>query len=109
MCFASFVLISVSLSGLTGCQQIASGLMKSILIVRCFQIMKDIEVFPMNLRNSGLLHRTCSCWELPWTGSKRSWSSGVLTISVPQLRSLDIFVFNSVREGKFLSSVAWVN
>lgn len=48
MCFASFVLIGVSLSGLSGCRQIATGLMKSILMVRCFQIVKIIEVFPVN-------------------------------------------------------------
>lgn len=100
MCFASFVLIGVSLSGLSGCQQIATGLMKSIFMMRFFQIMKIIEVFPVNLRNSRLLHGMCSCWELLWMGRKKSWSSEILIISVPQLRSWDIFVFNSVREKK---------
>lgn len=93
MCFASFVLIGVSLSGLSGCQQIATGFMKSILIMRGFQIMKVIEIFPMNLRNSKLLHGTCPCWELLCMGRKQSWSSGILIISVPQLRNLGIFVW----------------
>lgn len=33
-------------------------------------------------------------------GRKQSWSSEILIISVPELRSLDIVVFNSVREKK---------
>lgn len=43
-------------------------------------------------------------------GRKQSWSSGILIISVPQLRGLVIFVFNNVRgKKKFMSSVMRVN